>query len=101
MPRDGFSHHTAEIGSQREVAAFIELRLVQPRPLTVHLAALHWASHNEHHIGVAAISPAVHVFARRAPDLGHRNEDGVLNESAEIDPELTERLRKLAENVGD
>ena len=99
MAGDGFSNYLAEVRRQSEVAAFVELRLVEAGPAAVHLAALHRAAENEHHIGVAVVGAAVAVFARGASELRHGDDDGVFAEIAEIGPESGERLREVAEHI--
>ena len=99
MAGDGFSNYLTEVRGKSEVAAFIELRLVESRPAAVHLAALHRAAENEHDIGMAVIGAAIAILARRAPELRHRDDNGVFAEIAEIDPESGERLREVAQHV--
>src|SRR5712692_9229345 len=53
---ENFAEHGAEIRREREVAAFVELVIVQAGPLAVNLAALHAAAHDEHAIRVAVVS---------------------------------------------
>src|SRR6202007_2245310 len=100
MPCDGFSDHLAEVGGQREVAAFVELRLIESRPAPIKLATPHWPAENEHHIGVAMIGAAVAVLARGAAELRHRYHYCVFTEIAEISPESGQRLRKVAQHIG-
>ena len=96
---DGFSNHLAEVRGQRQIAAFVELRLVKARPASVDFAALHRAAQNEHYVGVAVVGAAIAVLARRASELRHRDDDGVFAQIAEIDPERGERLREVAEHI--
>ena len=99
MAGDGFSNYLAEVRRKSEVAAFVELRLVEARPAAVHLAALHRAAENEHYIRVTVIGAAVAVLARRASELRHRDDNGVFAEIAEIDPESGERLREVTQHI--
>src|SRR5260370_40877591 len=45
---ENFSDDGAEVRGKREVAAFVELVIVQAGPFAVDLAALHVAAHDEH-----------------------------------------------------
>ena len=96
---DGFSNYLTEVRRESEVAAFVELRLIESWPAAVHLAALHRAAENEHHIRVTVIGAAIAVLARGASELRHRDDNGVFAEIAEIDPERGERLREVTEHV--
>src|ERR1700722_18135529 len=39
VSRDGFTYHLAEVGGQRQVAAFVELRLVEAGPAAIDAAS--------------------------------------------------------------
>src|SRR6266436_3125170 len=64
FPEDG-----AEVRGEREVAAFIELVIVQAGPFAVNLAALYVAAHEEHAVRVAVVRAAIAVFLCLAPDF--------------------------------
>ena len=87
MPRYGFADYLAEVGGQGEVAAFIELRLIEARPAAVDFASLDWAAQDEHHVGVAVVGAAIAVFARGASKLRHGDDDSVFAKIAEVCPE--------------
>src|SRR5215469_16875893 len=99
MPGDGFADYAAEVGGEREIASFVKLRLIEAGPLAVDFPALHGASHDEHHVGVAVVSAAIAVLSRGTAELRHSDNDGVISEIAEIDPERRERLREFAEHI--
>jgi len=90
MPRDGFADHAAEVGGEREVAAFVKLRLVEAGPLSVDFAALDRASHDKHDIGVAVVGATIAVLACGATEFRHGDDDGVVGEIPEVDPERRE-----------
>ena len=100
MTVDGFANYLAEVGGEGEVSALVELRLVQTGPSSVDFSALDWTSQNEHHVGVAVVGAAIAVFADGASEFGHSDDDGVFGKVAEIDPEGSDGLRKLAKNIG-
>ncbi len=97
---DGFSDDLAEVGGQRQVAAFVELRLIEARPASVDPAAFYRATKNEHYVGVTVVGAAVAVFARGAAKLRHGDHDRVFAKIAEIGPEGRNRLREIGEHVG-
>lgn len=41
MMRDAFRHHLPEIGGKSQISAFIQLRLIQPRPASIDSTAAH------------------------------------------------------------
>src|ERR1700722_557200 len=100
MTVDGFADYLAKVGGEGQIAAFVELGLVQTGPSSVDFSALDWTSQNEHHVGVAMVGAAIAVFADGASEFGHGDDDGVFAEVAEVGPEGSEGLRKLAKNIG-
>src|SRR5579862_363050 len=83
MAVHGFAEHAAEIGSEREIAAFIQLRLIEARPTAKDFSAFHRSSHHEHHVGVAMIGAAVTVFPCSTTEFGHRDHHSVIGQIAE------------------
>src|SRR5207302_10543292 len=63
VPRYGFADYLAEVGGQGEVAAFIELRLIEAGPAAVDFASLDRAAQDEPHVSVAVVGAAIAVFA--------------------------------------
>ena len=96
VARYQFAQHVAEIGGQRQVAAFVELLALEARPLAVDFAALHAAAHHEHTVGVAVIGAAVAVFLRGAAEFGHGDNHHILHAVAHILPERGQRLAEFA-----
>src|ERR1017187_4215839 len=68
MARQCFAQHTAKIGGQRQIAAFIELRWIEARPASVNPSAAHRPTEDEHHIGVAVIGAAIAVSRAVRPN---------------------------------
>src|ERR1700722_3396124 len=101
VPRDGFADYLAKVGGEREVAAFVELRLIEPRPASVDFSAFHRTAENEHDVGVAVVGAAVSVFAHGAAKLRHADDDGIFAEIAKVGPEGRERLREFSKHVGE
>src|SRR5689334_22539901 len=62
----GFTEHGAEVGGQREIASFIELRLFQPGPASIDFSAFNRTADNKHHIRVTVIGAAIAVLTRGA-----------------------------------
>src|SRR5580658_9890285 len=83
IPRHDFAEHHSKVGRNRQVAAFIQQRLLQARPAPIHAAALYRAAEYKHDVRVAVVSTAVAVFACRAAEFGHGYDDRVLSEIAQ------------------
>ena len=62
---------------------------------------MHRASEDEHYVGVAVVGAAVAVFSGRAAEFGHGYYYRVFSQIAEVGPESGDRLREIAEHVGD
>src|SRR6266852_9659286 len=101
MTVDGFADDAAEVGRDCQVATFVELGLIESRPLAVYFTALHRTAHYEHHVGVTVVGAAVTVFAGGAAEFRHGDNHGVLGEIAKVNPEGGERLRKIAQDICD
>src|ERR1700693_4009465 len=101
MQVNRFAHHSTEVSGYRQVAAFVELGLIEARPASVNLAAFHRTAHHKHYIRVAVVGAAVAVLASGAAELRHGDDHGIFGEVAEIDPEGTQRLREFAQHIGD
>src|SRR5215469_10464693 len=97
----GFTEHGSEVGREREVAAFVQLRGIESGPAAVHLSALNGPAENEHDIRMSVIGAAVSIFPCRAAEFGHGHDDRVFGKIAEINPESAQGLRKLAQHVRD
>src|SRR5204863_3805909 len=70
-------------------------------PTAIDSAASDRTSHYKHDVGVAVIGAAIAVLAGGASELRHRDHDGIFSEIAEIGPECSDRLRELAQHVGE
>src|SRR5215469_4972983 len=97
----GLAEHGPEVGREREVAAFVELRGIESGPAAVHLSAPYRPAEHEHDIRMSVIGAAVSVFPCRAAEFGHGHDDRVFGKIAEINPERAQGLRKLAQHIRD
>src|SRR6185369_10391092 len=84
MPANYFAEHRTEIGSQREIAPFVQLPGTKTRPLAVHFSTLHRAAHHEHAVRVAVIGAAVSVFVRGTAEFGHGDDNDVFHAVAQV-----------------
>ena len=62
---DNFAEDLAEVGGDGEVAAFVELLVVQAGPAAVDFAAFDLAAEDEHGVGVAVVGAAGAVLRGR------------------------------------
>jgi hypothetical protein len=69
MPVNDFTEHAPEIGSQREIAAFIELFLRKARPFAIDSSTLYRAADNEHYIGMPVVGATCPVLTGGASEL--------------------------------
>ena len=99
--RDHFAEHLAEIRGDRQVAAFVELLVVEAGPAAVDLAALHVAAEHKHGVGVAVVGAAGAVLARGAAELRHGDERDVLRVVAQVAPEGGDAGGESREPVGE
>ena len=81
------AQHLPEVCRNRQIAAFVQLLLRQPRPLPVDLPALHRSAQHEHHVRVPVVRPASPVLPARPPKLRHRHQHDVLRLVPHIRPE--------------
>src|SRR5580692_9295244 len=98
MTRDSFANDLAEVCGERQVAAFVELRLIETRPASIDFPAFDRASKHKHDVGVAVVGAAIAIFAGGAAEFRHGHDDGVFAEVAEISPKSRDRLREIAEH---
>ena len=87
MADDDLAEDVAEVGRDREVASFEATLRREARPSSVDLAAAHAAADDQHRVAVAVIGAAVAVLRHRAPELRHREHDGVGHAIAEVGDE--------------
>ena len=99
MARNGLAQHAPEIGGEREVASFVELRWVEARPASVDPAAAHRSAEHEHDVGMPVVGAAIAVLAGGASELRHGDDHGVFRQGAEVDPEGGNGLREIAKHV--
>src|SRR5256885_13527549 len=95
-----FSDDGAEVRGEREVAAFVQLMVVQARPSAVNLAALHIAAHHKHAIRVAVIGSAIAIFLGGAAELTHGHEDNIFHAVAHILMKRREALSEVLQQIG-
>src|ERR1019366_4512164 len=69
VARNGLTQHTPEIGCERKVPTFVELRRVEAGPAAVNPAPAHRSANDEHDIGMPVVGAAIAVFAGRASEL--------------------------------
>ena len=94
-----FAEHAAKIRGEGEVAAFVELMIVQAGPFTVNFSAAHVSAHHEHAIGVAVVRAAVAVFAAGAAEFAHADENDVLHAVAQVLMKRREALAQVAQQI--
>src|SRR6516162_3924256 len=99
VPGDGFAKDSPKVRGQRQVSAFVKLRLVQSRPGSVNTATAYRAAEDEHDVGVAVIGSAVAVLAGRTPELGGCDQYRILGQRTQVNPEGGNCLREVAEHV--
>ena len=100
VAHDRLPDDLAEVGGEGEIAAFVELRLIEARPPSVDFSAFHRTAEDEHDVRMAVIGAAVSVLVGRAAKLRHRDDDRVFAKIAKIGPEGSDRLREVAEHIG-
>src|SRR5450755_67797 len=69
VARNGLAQYAPEIGGEREIASFVELRGVEAGPAPVNPAATHRSAKDEHDIGMPMVGAAIAVFTGRASEL--------------------------------
>src|SRR5271157_20465 len=69
VARDGLAKHAPEVGREREVTSFVELRRVEAGPASVNAAAAHRSAQDEHDVGMPVVGTAIAVFAGGASEL--------------------------------
>src|SRR3954470_19999295 len=74
MVRDHFGKDGAEVGGESEVAALIQLLLLETGPTAMDAASFDATAYDEQSAGVAMIRAAVAILAGHAPELGHRHD---------------------------
>src|SRR5712692_114982 len=95
-----FADHRAKVRCQREVAAFIELVIVQPGPFAINLPAFHVAAHEEHAIRVAVIGAAIAVFLGGAAEFAHGDKNNILHAVAHVLVKRPKPLAEILEQIG-
>ena len=92
---------SAEIGGEREIAAFVELRRVKARPAPIDAAAAYRAAENKHHVSVSVIGAAIAIFPCCPAKLRHGHDHRVFAERSKVGPERGDGLREVAQHVGE
>src|SRR5207302_9339775 len=96
---EDLAEHGAKIRAESEVAALIELMVVQAGPLAVDLPAGHVAAHHEHAICVAVVGAPVAVLARGAAEFAHGDENDVLHAVGQVLMKRRETLAEIAQQI--
>src|SRR5437667_12061086 len=78
------AEHVAKVGSQRQVATFIQLLVLHSRPFAVDFAAAHAVANDEHCIRVSMISPTITILAPCPAKLGHRQDNYIIHALTEL-----------------
>ena len=97
---DHFAEDLAEVGGEGQIAAFVELVVVEAGPAAIDLAAFHVAAENKHRVGVTVVSAAGAVFAGGAAELRHGDQGDVFGIVAQVAPEGGDGGGEVAEAVG-
>src|SRR5215468_18527 len=63
--------YRTKIRGQRQVASFVELVLVQPRPMAINTASLYVSTEDKHAIREAVVRAPIAVFLGGTPELAH------------------------------
>src|SRR6266550_2226484 len=92
---ENLADYRAEVRGEREVAAVVELMVVQPGPFAVDLPALHVTAHEQHAIRVAMIGAAIAVFLSGAAEFAHSHEDDILHAVAHISMKRSQALAQV------
>src|SRR5215472_276737 len=62
MKCNRLAYDATKIGGERQIAAFIELYRVEPRPSAIDTSTAHRTAKNEHHVSMAVIGAAITVL---------------------------------------
>src|SRR3954465_4647065 len=103
MVGDDLRKDGAEVGGESEIAALIQLLLLETGPTAMDAASFDTTADNEQRAGVAVVGAAVAVLAGHAAELGHRHDHDVVHAITEVGDkrgdrsgEIVETLRELA-----
>src|SRR5512138_2952448 len=99
MPRGDLRKDRTEISRQCQVSAFVQLLLLEARPFSVNLSALHTATDYEQCTGVTVVRSEIPVFARHAAKLRHRENHNVTHFVAEVSDKRVDRLGEIVETL--
>src|SRR5207237_1455503 len=86
---------------EREIAALVELLLLETRPLPVYFAATNVPANHEQRAGVTVIGAAIAVLAGHASKLGHRENHDVVHPVAEVSDQRRDRAGEIVETLGE
>src|SRR2546426_4615265 len=101
MAHDNLTEDLAEVGRHREVASIVTALDRQAGPRAVDMAALDAAADDHHRVAMAVIGAAVTVLVHRAPELRHRENDGVFHPVAEVGNERGDASGEVVEPGGE
>lgn len=94
-----FADDGTEIRGEREVAAFVELMIIQAGPFAVDLSAFDVAAHDEHAIGVAMVGATIPVFLGGTPEFTHGHKDDVFHAVAQVLMKSGEALAEILQQI--
>src|SRR6266699_70588 len=97
MVGDDLGENRAKISRESEIAALVELLLLESGPAPVHLAALDMTTDHKQRAGVTVIGTAVSILSRHAAELGHRENHDIVHPVAEVGDEGGDRFREIVE----
>src|SRR5205823_6144734 len=95
MIDEDFGEHVSEVGSEREIAAFIQLFGSKAGPSAIHLPAFDTATSHEETTGVSVIRAAGAILAHGAAELRHGENDDVMHPVAKVVVEGRETIPKI------
>jgi len=90
-----FRKHRTEIGSEREIAAFVELLIGKTGPLAMNFPAFDIAADNEQRTSVAMIGSTISVLSRHSAEFRHRQNHNVAHSVAQVGDHRRDRLREI------
>jgi hypothetical protein len=101
VPFENGSERRAIIGSDREVAALIELSCRKAGPIAINAAAAHTSAKHPNDVAMAVIGAAVAVLMNGAAELRHDDDDGIVTMLAEVFGQRGEAVTERPETIGE
>src|ERR1041385_2550828 len=91
--------HIAEVCRQCQIASFIKLRILQPRPFAVNFAPAHTVTNDKHRVRMTVISSAVPVLFYGASKFRHRQNNHVVHALAQVGVKGSDAAAELLQQV--